>query len=154
MPRPRVMRVFLQEQEADKLKALVENENTNVTIRKRCLILLYADESGGLIRPRQDVADLARVSIASVRNVIRQYLLFGLDDALEIHRNVNSDTACLKVDERIQQVLLDLLASEPPGGTVQWSLRSLSRQLEIETGIRLGTSTIGRTLHKLRQDLP
>ena len=154
MPKERLIRVYLQEPEVDRLHILAEDETTCNTIRKRCLILLYADESGGLVRSRQEIAELAGVSLAAVMNTVKQYALHGIDDVLSIHRHINSDIGSTKVDVRIQRALTDLLAREPPEGTKHWSLRLLSKQLEIETGVRLGASTIGRTLQKLKESEP
>lgn len=137
----------------DRLCSLADDETASSTIRKRCLILLFADESGGLPRSRQEIADLAGVSLATVTNTVRQYAFHGIDDVLSIHRHIISDIGSVKVDEQILGALTDLIARQPPGAK-RWSLRSLSKQLEIETGVRLGASTIGRTLQKLKESGP
>ena len=104
------MNVYLKEQDADRLHSLAEDETASTTIRKRCLILLYADESGGLVRSRQEIADLAGVSLATTTNIVKQYMLHGIDDVLSIHRHINSDIGRVKVDERIQRALTNLIA--------------------------------------------
>ncbi len=148
MPRKKLWSVFLNENEARMLREIAEDRATSTTVRKRCLAILYSDESGGLSRHRKDVANMAGVSLATVKNVVKLYCKYGIDGVVKLKRNIKSDIGSIKVNADLQRSLAQLVKRQPPEGAQRWTLKMISREFERETGVRLGASTINRALKR------
>ena len=148
MPRKRLWSVFLGEHEARRLREIAEDRATSNTVRKRCLTVLYSDESDGLARQRKDVANMAGVSLATVKNIVKLYCQHGIEGIVRIKRNINSNIGSVKVNDNMQRSLAQLVERHPPEGAKRWTLKMISREFERETGVRLGASTINRALKR------
>lgn len=148
MSRKKLWPVFLSEHDACRLREIINDTAASSTVRKRCLVLLYSDESNGLIRQRKEIADIAGVSLATAKNIAKLYCQCGIPGIVNLNRNINSDIGSIKVDESMRRALVRLSEREPPNGAKRWSLRMISEEFERETGVRLGISTINRALKR------
>ena len=147
MPR-RCKDIFLSDEEKAEIEQMLDEDYKYYpqTILARCRILLALDRSTGYSRTRQEVADIARVSLATVTKVAKLYDECGLASALSLNRNPKSDIASLKVDNATELLVVTLACSQVPFGRSRWSLRLLRDKLYLDYKTDLGTSTINRIL--------
>ena len=89
MARPRVYRIYLTNEEFEKLNKA--KRNSSRTIRSRCQIFVDLVEIHGQVFTREQAAKTIGVCITTVTNTIKKYVDGGVDAVMEYKRSVNSD---------------------------------------------------------------
>ena len=146
MARPRVYRIYLTNEEFEKLNKA--KRNSSRTIRSRCQIILDLDENHGMVYTREQAAKTNGVCITTVTNTIKKYVDGGVDAVMEYKRSVNSDNARRKVDGRAEARLIELACGPVPEGHARWTLRLLEQEAKIVLETPVGREAIRRTLKK------
>lgn len=75
----------------------------------------------------------------------------GIDAAIKINRNVNSDNARRKVDGRTEAKIIEIACGPVPEGHSRWNIRLLEERLKAELEEPISREAIRRSLkNKLR----
>lgn len=148
MARPRVYRVYLTDEEYEKLNKVKKQKKTSRMIRSRCQIILDLDENHGKAYTREQAAKTNGVCITTVTNTIRKYVDGGVEAVLEYKRNINSDNARRKVDGRAEARIIELACGPVPEGHTRWTLRLLAEEAKAVLETSVGKDAIHRTLKK------
>lgn len=163
MSRERTYHVFLTDVE----KKLFKSEAKKVTssiVRSRYLILLAADESKskGKILGYDEIASRTGVTVPTVISTLKAFSEGGIESALAIKRNKNSDVARLKVDGELEARIIAKALSKAPKGRKRWTVSLLeeafSAILQSDSSYefdKIDRTTISRALkrNKLRPHL-
>lgn len=118
------------------------------SIRKRCAVLLMADENAGTVAPQKEIAMRCGVSGATVGELIKQYDTRGLEYCLRRRIHEKPPRAPIVTGEKEARIIA-LGCSQAPEGYSKWSVRLLQNKV-IELGIMESVSreTIRRLLKK------
>jgi transposase len=141
-------RVRLSEEERAKLHEKKVEPNLPKTIRKRCDVLLLADENAGKPGTQEEIAKRSGVSEVTVSRLREQYATGGLEYCLRRQERENPPRARITSGE-IEARLIALACGEPPEGYSRWSLRLLrDKVVELEIMESVSRETIRRVLKK------
>ena len=131
--------------------------NSCMTIIKRCNVLLALNNyKAGNLNYGQIAAAL-NVNKDYVSNIAKLYCLKGMDGIQTIARNEKSNVARLKLNDRMESLLISLACTPPPSPYSRWTIdlcrTELNKKLQ-ELGLTssYSNSTIWRALkrHKLQ----
>lgn len=148
MARPKKNLVQLTDAEVKQLKCILQKTDTCQTLANRCRILLALDENHPPARTDDQCMALFCVSRPTISNVAKMYAQDGLEEALKIKRNVNSNHARRKVDGRTEARIIEIACGPAPEGHSRWTIRLLEGQAKIEFDEPVSRETIRRTLKK------
>ena len=148
MAKKKKYHVSLSDDEVKRLKALIRNGNSSRTVKCRCQILLDLDEAHGKDFTHEQAAKATGVCIATVTNIVRQYVEEGLEATVTLKRNINSDNARRKLDGRAEARIIEIACTPAPEGRSRWTLRLLEEQAKIVLETPVGKNAIGRALKK------
>ena len=144
----KIYHVELDGDERRLLQELVDGGKGSKERRRRAHLLLLADRGradGG--RTDADIASVLGIGTATVERVRRQFVMEGLEAALE--RKVQANRKPRLLDGGGEAKLTMLACSEPPPGQARWTLRLLGERLvELEVVESISTETVRRTLKK------
>ena len=104
--------ISLADNEVNRLKSLIRKKSTTRTIKCRCQILLALDESHGKQYTQEQCAKSIGVCKATVYNVIKYYVVGGIDNVLSVNRSVNSTMPVANLMEEQRLNLLKLLVAQ------------------------------------------
>ena len=148
MSRPRSYHVRLSSDERKVIQHLAKKTSPS-NISRRYSIILNADENRYPGNTYGGIASLLQVSVPTVINTLKLYVEGGYDImALKTKRNVNSDTANLKVTADIEARIIAKACSQAPNGHPRWTLKLLHEAMTIVLEDSISRSTIGRVLSK------
>lgn len=154
MARPRKNIVTLTDEQVKELKKQLRSTSTCQTLKGRIRILLLLDTAHNESEiPYGTIGQKSCTSLSSVRKVVKAYKIGGLEEALKINRNPNSDTANIKVDGRAEAKLLEIACGPCPEGRARWTLRLLTEKARVELDEPVSKDTIRRVLKKTKFDL-
>ena len=153
MARPKKNIGRLTDGEVRQLKALLQKTDTCQTLVNRCRILLALDENHLPARTYDECMALFCVSRPTISNTAKAFAEGGLEEALKIKRNINSNHFCRKVDGRTEARIIEIACGPVPEGHSRWTIRLLERQAKIEFDEPISRETIRRTLKKIGLDL-
>lgn len=154
MARPRKNIVTLTDEQVRDLKKQLRSTSTCQTIKGRIRILLLLDTAHNETEiPYEAIGQKSCTSLSSVRKVVKAYKIGGLEEALKINRNPNSDTANIKLDGRAEARILEIACGPCPEGRARWTLRLLEEKAKVVLDEPVSKDTIRRALKKTRYDL-
>ena len=91
--------------------------------------------------------------MATVSNIVKDYIDGGVDKVLTYNRNSNSDQAKRKLDGRAEAKVIEIACGPAPDGHSRWTLRLLEEKCRVELETPVSKDTIGRALKKTSCDL-
>lgn len=124
----KIHKVTLTQEEIVQLKAITSKGQKRARVVKNALMLLNVDEGPyGKRRKDEDVADILDVTVRTLENIRKRFVLDGFDIALYGKPRVR--TYDRKVDGDVEAHLIALSCSAPPEGYAKWSLRLLADKM-------------------------
>ena len=127
--------------------------NTPKTLKKRCEILLLADEKAGQPMPQEEIAYRSGASDVTVYQTIKDFHLYGLAYVLRRRKHKEPPRKPIVTGEK-EARLIALACAEPPEGFSRWTVRLLTEKV-VEMSILpcVSRETVRRTLKKHNFDL-
>lgn len=118
------------------------------TIRKRCCVLLMADEVFGKPPIQSEIASRCSVSDATVCSVVKDYATKGISYCLRRRTHNNPPNPPIITGEREARIIA-LACGEAPDGRSRWTVRLLAEKI-VELGImeKVSYETVRATLKK------
>lgn len=153
MARPKIYRIYLSDQDVERLTSIIHKKSTSKTLRNKCQILLDLDEAHGKVLTHEQCSKSNGIGLSTVQNNVKLYIKEGLDGFCSLKRNVNSDNARRKLDGRAEARLIEVACGTVPEGHTRWTLRLLEEQAKIVLETPVSKDTIGRALKKTKFDL-
>jgi len=146
-------KVYLTEEERNRLEKLTKAGKTSAGIIKRANILLALDETNGKVKTQAEIAGIYGCNSALVHKVAEEYVTYGIERV--ITRKERSTPPPSKITGDIEAKIIQLACSAPPEGRSRWTLCLLEEKV-VELGISekpISDNTIGRLLKKHRSSL-
>ena len=153
MARPKKNKVKLTDNEVKCLKAILKRKDTNQILSARCRILLNLDEDHLPALTYDQCMSACNVSRATIARTAKLFASGGIDAALKINRNINSDHARRKVDGRTEAKIIEIACGPVPEGHSRWTIRLLEERLKVELEEPISREAIRRSLKKTNFDL-
>jgi len=153
MSRTRKYIINLTDDELVKLKTIIKNRKTSKTLLSRCQVLIDLDEGHGKFLTHEQSAKSNGICLATVTNIVKDYVDGGVENVITLGRSPNSDNARRKVDGRAEAKLIQMACGPIPEGHSRWTLRLLAEKGKIELEVPVSKDTIGRALKKTNLDL-
>ncbi len=143
----------LSEEERKMIHEVQARKDTPKTIRRRCDVLLMADENAGEVGTQEEIAKRSGVSETTVWTLMTQYDKQGLEYCLRRQKHENPPRARITTGEKEARIIA-LACGEPPEGYCRWSVRLLrDKVVELEIMESVSRETIRRVLKKRNFDL-
>ena len=141
--------VRLTDEERNQLTGLLARKRLAAQKRKRAQMLLKADaseEGPGWVDTR--IAEAFDVSVVTVENVRKRYVLEGLDAAIQRKKQCRPSRQRV-LDGEKEARLVALCCGKVPAGRGRWTLRMLAEELvELEIVDSICHETVRQTLKK------
>lgn len=125
------LRVYLSAEERSYLEGLISKGNHASRLLRRARILLLADRISDKWNRYGKIAEVMHSDPSTVSNVCRQYVMGGIEVALNEKPRPGRAP---KITGEIEARLILLACSEPPEGQQRWTLKLLAGQL-VELGL-------------------
>lgn len=141
--------VRLTDEERNQLRKLLAQKRLAAQKRKRAQILLKADASeDGPAWVDRRIAEAFDVSVVTVENVRKRYVLEGLDAAVQRKKQCRPSRQRV-LDGEKEARLVAICCSKVPAGRGRWTLRMLADQLvRLEIVDSVSHETVRQTLKK------
>lgn len=140
--------VQLSETDREYIEMKLNDENTSKSIRKRCNILLMADETAGKPPTQEEIAKRCSVCDVTIYHTIRDYCTNGIEEALQYQSRTKPSREPIVTGE-VEARLIALACGEPPQGFSRWTIRLLAQKaVELEIVPAIGRETVRTTLKK------
>ncbi len=141
-------RITLTASEVSFLEGLTRKGKRSAQIIRNAYILLNSNESeNGKKRKDEEISDLLGVTVRTVENVRKKFVLDGFEAALYGKKSERAYRS--KVDGDVEAHLVALSCSEPPEGFARWSLRLLSdKMVELKYIDNISHETVRTILKK------
>jgi transposase len=140
--------VRLSESERKQIFETVYDESVSSTVRKRCNILLLADESVGKPMIQDEIAKRCGVSDVTVYTTAKDYCTKGLEYVLRRRVHAKPPNAPV-VNGEGEARIVALACGQPPDGYSWWSVRLLTKRIvELEIVSSIGRETVRRTVYR------
>ncbi len=140
--------VELSETERHEVQKNLNEATTPKSIRKRCNVLLMADEAVGNIPTQEEIALRCGVSDVTVYKLVKGYATEGLASCLKRRTHEKPPNPPVVTGEKEARIIA-LACSEPPEGYARWSIRLLrDKVVELRIVDSIGRETIRTTLKK------
>ena len=141
-------RVNLSEEERKEVQKKQVEKGIPTTVRKRCSVLLMADESSGKAATQKEIGKRCGVSELTVHNTVKTYVLEGLEVCLRRHKQKEPPRKPIVTGEAEARIIA-LACGEPPEGYAKWTVRLLHRKaVELEIVKSIGRETVRKVLKK------
>lgn len=138
--------VVLSDSERVEVQRMLNEAGTPKNIRKRCNVLLMADEAIGKIPTQEEIARRCGVSDVTVYKVIKEYDTQGLAVCLRRRVHKRPPRSPIVTGEKEARIVA-LACSEPPEGYARWTVRLLTEKvIALEILPSVGRETIRTTL--------
>ena len=141
--------VRLTDEERHQLETLLAKKRLAAQKRKRAQMLLKADaseEGPGWVDTR--IAEAFDVSVVTVENVRKRYVLEGLDAAIQRKKQCRPSRQRV-LDGEKEARLVALCCGKVPAGRGRWTLRMLAEELvELDIVDSVCHDTVRQTLKK------
>ena len=140
--------VALSPEERKMVFETVDASNTSKTVRRRCNILLLADEITGKRNNQEEIAARCNVSDVTVYQTIKDYQTKGIDYVLRRRTHKEPPRKPIVAGETEARIIA-LACGAPPDGFTRWTVRLLTqRVVELEIVPSIGRETVRTTLKK------
>ncbi|WP_322908038.1 helix-turn-helix domain-containing protein [Paenibacillus campi] len=140
--------VRLSDEHRKKIQKILEHPKTCAGLRKRCLILIQADETQGVPATQAEIAKRCQTTETTVGNVVRQFAQDGLAATLR-YNYPQTPGRKPKVTGEIEARIVALACDTPPEGFARWTLRLLSQRIvELEILPMASKDLVRRVLKK------
>jgi len=140
--------VELTEKERLLIIETIDDQTTPKTIRKRCNVLLLADNSVGKPIIQDEIAARIGISDVCVYQTIKGYCLSGLDYVLRRRKHEQPPRKPIVTGEDEARIIA-LACGEPPDGFSRWTVRLLTKRIvELEIIPSIGRETVRSVLKK------
>lgn len=124
----KIHKVTLTQEEIAQLKAITQKGRKRARVIKSALILLNVDEGPyGKRKKDKDIADILSVTVRTIENIRKRFVLEGFDIAL--YSKPRERIYDRKVDGDVEAHIVALSCSKPPEGYAKWSLRLLADKI-------------------------
>lgn len=148
MARPKKYIIKLTEDEFKELRSTIRKKKTSKTIRCRCQIILDLDEAHGKVLTHEQCAKSNSVCPATVSNTVIKYINGGVSAVTEFKRNINSDNARRRVDDRTEARIIELACGPVPEGHSRWTIRLLEEESKVILETPVSREAIRNALKK------
>lgn len=153
MARPKKYTINLSEEEFLKLKSIIRNKKVSKTVLSRCQVLIDLDEGHGKVLTHEQSAKSNGICMATVTNIVKDYVDGGVNTVITLKRSTNSDNAKRKLDGRAEAKIIQIACGPVPEGHSRWTLRLLEDKAKIELDVPVSKDSIRRALKKTNFDL-
>ena len=144
----RKYRVTLSPEERKLVFETVDGDGTSKTVRRRCNILLLADESAGKAISHEEIAVRCGVSDVTVYQTVKDYQIHGISHVLRRRTHKEPPRKPIVTGET-EARLIALACGAPPEGFTRWTVRLLTqRVVELEIVPSIGRETVRTALKK------
>ena len=154
MARPKKNKIKLTDDEVKYLKAFLKRKDTSQILSARCRILLNLDEDHLPALTYDQCMLSCNVSRATIAKTVKLFAFGGIDAALKINRNINSDNARRKVDGRTEAKIIEIACGSAPEGHSRWTLRLFEERMKVELEEPVSREAIWRSLKKQTSTSP
>ena len=138
--------VKLSQAERKQIFETTNSAKVSATVRKRCNILLLADESTSKPIIHNEIANRCGVSDVTAYNTVKDYCLHGLDYALRARNHIKPPTAPIVSGEQEARIVA-LACGSPPDGYSKWTVRLLTKRIvELEIVPSIGRETVRKMI--------
>jgi len=140
--------VELSTEDRKAIQGIQNGEKTPESIRKRCSILLQADEGAGSPGTQSEISVRCAVSVSKVYKVVKDYDTQGMEYCLRRRTHAAPPNPPIVTGEKEARIIA-LACGAAPDGRSRWSVRLLAEKV-VELGIMETVSheTIRNTLKK------
>ncbi|BBB90829.1 MAG TPA: helix-turn-helix domain-containing protein [Methylomusa anaerophila] len=140
--------VKLNDREKEYVYQVMNQDKTCKSVKKRCTILLLADETVGKPPTQEEIAQRCGVSDVTAYQTIKDYSNQGIEYTLRSQKPAQLPRKPIITGE-IEARIIALACSEPPKGFSRWTIRLLARKaVELEIIEAVGREAIRTTLKK------
>ena len=140
--------VKLNDQERAHIEKMMNVAKTPKTLKKRCQVLLLADEVAGKPPSYEEIAARCGVSDVTVWKTARDYCQQGIEVCLRYRSHKEPPRKPIVTGEKEARIVA-LACGEPPEGYARWSVRLLrDKVVELQIVDAIGRETIRSTLKK------
>lgn len=140
--------VKLTDRERKEIQKVLNEAMTPKNIRKRCNVLLQADETAGKVPTQEEISVRCGVSDVTVYKLVKEYATQGLASCLRRRTHKTPPNPPIVTGEKEARIIA-LACSEPPEGYARWSIRLLrDKVVELQICESIGRETIRNTLKK------
>ena len=140
--------VKMSEQERTKVQDAQAREGTPKSVRKRCSVLLQADESVGKPPSQEEIAKRCGVSGITVYKVVKDCTLEGVEYCLRRRKHESPPNPRIVTGEKEARIVA-LACGRPPEGRARWTVRLLREKIvELRIVERISNETVRNTLKK------
>lgn len=154
MARPKKNKIKLTDDDIKRLKSILKKKDTNQIRSVRCRILINLDEDHLPTMTYDQCMSACNVSRATIAKTVKLFASGGIDEVLKINRNINSDNARRKVDDRTEAKIIEVACGPVPEGHARWTIRLLEDRLKMELDEPISREAIRRTLKKTTSTSP
>lgn len=141
-------RVQLDEEERKRVQERLVADNVPPSVRRRCGVLLMADENKGKVPTQEEIGQRCGVSVITVYNLVKGYATEGLNYCLRRQKHDTPPRAPIVTGEKEARIIA-LACSTPPQGRAKWTVRLLrDKVVELQIVDSIGRETIRNTLKK------
>jgi len=145
--------VQMDEGERKKVQEIMNEAQTPKSIRKRCNVLLMADENAGVPPTQEEIAVRCGVSDVTVYTLVKEYSTIGLERCLRRRIHKSPPNPPIVTGEKEARIVA-LACGEPPKGYSRWTVRLLrDRVVELQIVESIGRETIRTMLKKRNSNL-
>ena len=146
MARTMTVSVCLTSEDRERIKTMRNKFGLCTTLDARCRVLEICNANAGKNLSREEVAELADISVGTVTTTLKKYKTGGVDEVLKLNRSEASDVARLKADGRTRAETIAVACSQPPEGFARWTLNLLASKVQVTYGKDLSKNCIRRIL--------
>ena len=144
----RKYRVRLSEEERARIMKESEGRETPKTVKKRCSILMLADENAGKPPTQEEIAIRSGVSDVTVYHTVKGYATKGIEHVLRRTEHKEPPRKRIVTGEKEARIVA-LACGEAPDGYGRWTIRLLREKvIELEIVENIDRETIRTTLKK------
>jgi len=140
--------VALNPEERKQVFAVLDSPDTSKTVRRRCNILLLADENMAKPISQEEIAARCGVSDVTVYQTVKDYHMSGLTYILRRRTHEEPPRKPIVTGETEARIIA-LACGAPPEGFSRWTVRLLTQRV-VELGIvpSIGRETVRTALKK------
>lgn len=140
--------VQMSDNERKRVQEVLQDGKTPKSIRKRCNVLLMADESAGTPPIQEEIAVRCGVSDVTVYTLVKQHATLGIEMCLRRRTHKTPPNPPIVTGEKEARIIA-LACGEPPKGYSQWTVRLLrDKVVELQIVDSIGRETIRNVLKK------
>lgn len=140
--------VQMSEIERKEVQKILHEGQTPKSIRKRCNVLLMADENAGMPPTQEEIAIRCGVSDVTVYKLVKEYTTLGIETCLRRRTHKTPPNPPIVTGEKEARIIA-LACGDPPKGYTRWTVRLLrDKVVELQIVDSIGRETIRTVLKK------